>query len=83
MSKFTKYCERALDSAKPHKEAGMVLALTSEGYYMAQVVGDPRVVGQCLAIALDSDAEGITDVITELLGQLDEEQVKQLILYLQ
>ena len=57
MSKFTKYLERAVDSAKPEKEAGFVSAITSEGAFLSKIVGNPMTAAQAILHAVDLDID--------------------------
>ena len=57
MSKFTKYLERAVGSAKPEKEAGFVSGITSEGMFLAKIVGNPQAAAQAILHAVDLDVD--------------------------
>ena len=63
MSKFTKYLNRAVSSSKPEKESGVVGAVTREGYFMCQIVGDPKIAAQVLMHGADLDVD-IEEFIT-------------------
>ena len=67
MSKFTKYLTRAVDCAKPEKEAGFVSAVTKEGFLMARIVGDPRAAAQTIlhAAVLDVAIENFVSYLCE------------------
>ena len=55
MSKFTKYMRRALEQAKPEKEAGLLVGVTKEGDFIVKLVGDPKASAQMLLYAAQVD----------------------------
>ena len=57
MSKFTKFLERAMGSAKPEKESGLVVALTKEGHYICQSVGHIENIVQSILYGATVDAQ--------------------------
>jgi len=75
VSKFTKFIERAVASAKPDKEAGLVVAITRERFFVAKVVGDPQVAAQAFLIAANQDPS-IQDMLKYLTDQIESNTSK-------
>ena len=77
MSKFTKYLTRALDCAKPEKEAGLAVAVTKEGLFMCRMVGNPEATAQMLLHAAEVD-EGMNTFLTYVSNEFIKKTVEEL-----
>ena len=77
MSKFTKYLTRALDCAKPEKEAGLAVAITKEGMFICRLVGNPEVPAQMLLHAAEID-DGLNAFLTYLCDEFIKKTIDEL-----
>ena len=77
MSKFTKYLTRALDCAKPEKEAGLAVAITKEGLFICRLVGNPEAPAQMLLHAAEVD-DGMNAFLTYLCDEFVKKTVEEL-----
>ena len=77
MSKFTKYLTRALDCAKPEKEAGLAVAVTKEGFFMCRMIGNPEATSQMLLHAAEVD-EGVNAFLTHVCNEFVKKTVEEL-----
>jgi len=77
MSKFTKYLTRALDCAKPEKEAGLAVAVTKEGLYICRSVGNPEATAQILLHAAEVD-DGLNAFLTYLCDEFIKKTIDEL-----
>ena len=78
MSKFTKYLTRALDCAKPEKEAGLAVAVTKEGLFMCRGVGNPEAAAQILIHSSEAD-EGMNAFLTYLCEEFTKKTEEKLL----
>tara|TARA_R100000329_G_C7510684_1_gene179826 strand:+ start:337 stop:651 length:315 start_codon:yes stop_codon:yes gene_type:complete len=75
MSKFTKFLERAVSSAKPEKEAGLVVGLTSEGLYLCKSVGDPVNIIQAVLYGAQVDPN-MQVIVSEIASKFNSHELR-------